>query len=73
MSLRTESVAFANGRGLAAGDPLAGVPTVNLMGNHEATMVDALSELGITHIDMPATPLRIWQTIQAARLRVPRC
>jgi carbon-monoxide dehydrogenase large subunit len=30
-------------------------------------LVDALSEFGITHIDMPATPLRIWQAIQAAR------
>jgi carbon-monoxide dehydrogenase large subunit len=30
-------------------------------------VVDALSELGITHIDMPATPLRIWQAIQAAK------
>jgi carbon-monoxide dehydrogenase large subunit len=29
-------------------------------------VVDALSEFGITHIDMPATPLRIWQAIQAA-------
>lgn len=31
-------------------------------------LVDALSEFGITHIDMPATPLRIWQAIEAARL-----
>jgi carbon-monoxide dehydrogenase large subunit len=30
-------------------------------------VVDALSEFGITHIDMPATPLRIWQAIQAAQ------
>ena len=30
-------------------------------------LVDALSEFGITHIDMPATPQRIWQAIQAAR------
>ena len=30
-------------------------------------VVDALSEFGITHIDMPATPHRIWQAIQAAR------
>jgi carbon-monoxide dehydrogenase large subunit len=30
-------------------------------------LVDALSEFGITHIDMPATPHRIWQAIQAAR------
>jgi carbon-monoxide dehydrogenase large subunit len=29
-------------------------------------VVDALSdEFGITHIDMPATPYRIWQAIQA--------
>ncbi len=30
-------------------------------------LVDALSEFGIKHIDMPATPLRIWQAIQEAR------
>ncbi|WP_428484591.1 xanthine dehydrogenase family protein molybdopterin-binding subunit [Rhodopila sp.] len=30
-------------------------------------VVDALSAFGITHIDMPATPLRVWQAIQAAR------
>jgi succinate-semialdehyde dehydrogenase / glutarate-semialdehyde dehydrogenase len=30
-------------------------------------VVDALSEYGIRHIDMPATPFRVWQTIQAAR------
>jgi carbon-monoxide dehydrogenase large subunit len=32
-------------------------------------LVDALSEFGIRHIDMPATPLRIWQAIQEARGR----
>ena len=30
-------------------------------------VVDALSEFGITHIDMPATPYRIWQAIQASQ------
>ena len=30
-------------------------------------VVDALSEYGIRHIDMPATPYRVWQAIQAAR------
>ena len=30
-------------------------------------VVDALAPLGITHIDMPATPQRVWQAIQAAR------
>jgi carbon-monoxide dehydrogenase large subunit len=29
-------------------------------------IVDALSPYGITHVDMPATPLKIWQAIRAA-------
>jgi aerobic carbon-monoxide dehydrogenase large subunit len=29
-------------------------------------LVDALSEYGITHIDMPATPERVWRAIQQA-------
>ncbi|MBB4266745.1 xanthine dehydrogenase family protein molybdopterin-binding subunit [Roseospira visakhapatnamensis] len=30
-------------------------------------VLDALAPLGVDHIDMPATPLRVWQAIQAAR------
>ncbi len=30
-------------------------------------IVDALSEYGIDHIDMPATPERVWRAIQTAR------
>ena len=30
-------------------------------------VVDALSEFGVTHIEMPATPERVWRAIQAAR------
>ena len=30
-------------------------------------LVDALSPLGIRHIEMPATPERLWRTIQGAR------
>jgi aerobic carbon-monoxide dehydrogenase large subunit len=29
-------------------------------------LVDALSAYKITHIDMPATPLRVWEAIQQA-------
>lgn len=29
-------------------------------------IVDALADLGVTHIDMPATPERVWQAIRAA-------
>jgi carbon-monoxide dehydrogenase large subunit len=30
-------------------------------------VIDALSPLGVTHVDMPATPERVWRIIQAAR------
>jgi aerobic carbon-monoxide dehydrogenase large subunit len=33
-------------------------------------VVDALAEFGVTHIDMPATPERVWQAIRRAA-RVP--
>ena len=32
-------------------------------------IVDALSEYGVENIDMPATPARVWQTIQEAKAR----
>jgi len=30
-------------------------------------IIDALAHLGVRHIDMPATPQRIWEALQAAR------
>ena len=30
-------------------------------------VVDALSHEGVTHIDMPASPMRVWQALQQAR------
>ena len=32
-------------------------------------IVDALSELGVRHVEMPATPERVWQAIKAAAVR----
>ena len=32
-------------------------------------VVDALSEYGVKHIEMPATPERIWRAIQDARMK----
>jgi len=32
-------------------------------------IVDALTELGVEHVEMPATPARVWQAIQDARRR----
>jgi carbon-monoxide dehydrogenase large subunit len=33
-------------------------------------VLDALSELGVTHIDMPLTPERVWRAIQDAKAKV---
>ncbi|MND07471.1 hypothetical protein D3C83_294610 [compost metagenome] len=30
-------------------------------------VVDALSEFGVSHIEMPATPDRVWRAIQDAK------
>jgi carbon-monoxide dehydrogenase large subunit len=30
-------------------------------------IMDALKDCGVEHMDMPATPARIWSTIQEAR------
>ncbi len=38
-------------RRLAAGNPIPGLPTVNLMGNHERTMIDALEGAGASATD----------------------
>jgi carbon-monoxide dehydrogenase large subunit len=35
-------------------------------------LVDALSEYGIRHIDMPATPERVWRAIQQVRGSAPQ-
>jgi aerobic carbon-monoxide dehydrogenase large subunit len=34
-------------------------------------VVDALAHLGVTHIDMPLTPERVWRAIEAARALEP--
>jgi carbon-monoxide dehydrogenase large subunit len=32
-------------------------------------VVDALAELGVEHVEMPATPGRVWRAIRDARTR----
>ena len=32
-------------------------------------IVDALSVLGVRHVDTPCTPFKVWQAIQAAKRR----
>jgi carbon-monoxide dehydrogenase large subunit len=41
-------------------------PALGVIAN---AVVDALSELGVKHIELPATPERVWQAIQEARMK----
>ena len=34
-------------------------------------VVDALSHLGIRHLDMPMTPEKVWRSINAAEVSLP--
>jgi carbon-monoxide dehydrogenase large subunit len=47
-----------------------GVGEAGVTGSLPALMnavVDALRQAGVRHFEMPATPLRVWQALQAAR------
>ncbi len=47
-----------------------GVGEIGAIGSPPAVInaiVDALSSLGVTHVDMPATPQAVWQAIQQAK------
>ena len=46
--------------------------TVGAPGAVIHALLDALAPLGVTHIDMPATPARVWQAIQDARPALTR-
>jgi carbon-monoxide dehydrogenase large subunit len=48
-------------KGIGEAGTIASVPTV------VAAVCDALAPLGITHIDKPLTPARVWAAIRAAR------
>jgi carbon-monoxide dehydrogenase large subunit len=40
---------------------------VGSIGTVMAAVLDALKPAGVTHLDMPATPLRVWQSLREAR------
>jgi carbon-monoxide dehydrogenase large subunit len=61
-----------------APDNLLGVKGVGESGSIGApaalvnAVIDALAPLGVRHLDMPLTPLRVWTAIQAARGKAPQ-
>jgi carbon-monoxide dehydrogenase large subunit len=50
-------------KGIGESGTIGSTPAV-----HDA-VVDALAGLGVRHVGMPATPLRVWEAIQAASAR----
>ena len=48
-------------KGIGESGTIGSMPAVN------NAVVDAVSHLGVRHIDMPTTPERVWQAIRAAR------
>ncbi len=43
--------------------------TTGSMGAAMNAVLDALAPLGVRHLDMPATPMRVWQAIQQAKVQ----
>jgi carbon-monoxide dehydrogenase large subunit len=62
----SEVPAPSNPLGVRAGGEGGTTPALGAVIN---AVVDALSEFGVTHMDMPATQERIWQAIRSARPR----
>jgi carbon-monoxide dehydrogenase large subunit len=48
-------------KGIGESGTLGSTPAV------QSAVIDALSHLGVRHIDIPCTPERVWQAIEAAR------
>lgn len=62
----TEVPASSHPHGIRPGGEGGTTPALGVVIN---AIVDALSEFGVTHIEMPATPQRVWQAIEAAKQR----
>jgi carbon-monoxide dehydrogenase large subunit len=62
----TEVPSTSNPLGLRGGGEGGTTPALAAVVN---AIVDALAELGVEHVEMPATPERVWRAIQAGRER----
>jgi aerobic carbon-monoxide dehydrogenase large subunit len=60
----SEVPSTTNPLGLRGGGEGGTTPALGAVIN---AIVDALADLGVEHIEMPATPERVWEAIQAAR------
>ena len=62
--LTSETPAAANPLGFKG---IGEAGTIGATPAMQSAVVDAVSHLGIRHIDMPTTPVRVWEAISAAR------
>jgi len=60
----SEVPSTSNPLGLRGGGEGGTTPALGAVVN---AIVDALAEVGVEHIEMPATPERVWRAIRAAR------
>ena len=62
----SEVPSTTNKLGIRAGGEGGTTPALAVLVN---AVVDALADLGVRHVEMPATPQRVWQAIQEAQGR----
>jgi carbon-monoxide dehydrogenase large subunit len=63
----SETPSTTNPLGIRAGGEGGTTPALAVVVN---AVVDALAEFGVTHVEMPATPERIWRAISDGRSAV---
>jgi len=63
----SEVPSTTNPLGLRGGGEGGTTPALGAVVN---AIVDALAELGVEHVELPATPERVWSAIRAARGRI---
>ena len=62
----SEMPAPSNPLGVRAGGEGGTTPALGVVIN---AVVDALSDYGVTHIEMPATPERVWRAIRQGKIQ----
>ena len=71
MAAQVQAKIEAMERAQQAPQPAAESGTVGVPAAFVNAVIDALRPLGVTDIEMPATPFRVWSAIQRARAATP--
>jgi aerobic carbon-monoxide dehydrogenase large subunit len=71
MSYRTHSTETPSPHNPLGAKGIGEAATIGSTPAIQNAVIDAVAEFGITHLDMPCTPERIWQAVSAARSGTP--